>query len=81
MGKRAHCEVFRRHSDVPPFFSKDPSQPSLLPRPLQRRGVPNGQRTAQCIALLITSFTVMFAPATQTANAQSVTFGSIFKSF
>ena len=20
MGKRAHCEVFRRHSDVPPFF-------------------------------------------------------------
>ena len=27
VGKRAHCEVFRRHSDVPPFFSKDPSQP------------------------------------------------------
>ena len=81
MGKRAHCEVFRRHSDVPPFFQKTLPSPYHLPRPLQRRGVPNGQRTAQCIALLITSFTVMFAPATQTANAQSVTFGSIFKSF
>ena len=40
MGKRAHCEVFRRHRDVPPFFSlsqpssEDPSQPSL-----QREGV------------------------------------------
>ena len=38
MGKRAYCEVFRRHSDVPPFFSEDPSQPSL-----QREGVVNRQ--------------------------------------
>ena len=46
MGKRAHCEVFRRHSDVPPFFSKDPSQPSPedSSQPcLQREGVVNRQ--------------------------------------
>ncbi len=30
MGKRAHCEVFRRHSDVPPFFSEDPTHPPLV---------------------------------------------------
>ena len=30
MGKRAHCEVFRRHSDVPPFFSEDPTRPPLV---------------------------------------------------
>ena len=29
MGKRAHCEVFRRHSDVPPFFA---ASPDLSPR-------------------------------------------------
>ena len=31
--------------------------------------------------LIFTSFAFMFAPATQTANAQSVTFGSIFQFF
>ena len=30
---------------------------------------------------IFTSFAIMFAPATQTANAQSVTFGSFFPSF
>ena len=46
MGKCAHCEVFRRHSDVPPFFSEDPSQPSL-----QREGVVSWQILPQLIAL------------------------------
>ena len=34
MGKRAHCEVFRRHSDVPPFLQPPPS-------PSDRRGLTN----------------------------------------
>ena len=31
------------------------------------------------LRFLLSSFAFMFAPATQTANAQSVTFGSIFQ--